>query len=367
MLEKGKISAFQMGIMMYPAIIGTAILSLPSTMAQYAKNDLWLSPIWASLIGFLTVYIVYQLHQLYPKRTIIQYSEHIVGLIPGKVLGFIFVFYILHITGLNIRNYAEFLVGSFLPQTPISVVISAMLLLCAFAVRSSVEIVGRITQLFVPIVLFSLIIIIVLLLSDLDPKNLFPIMAHGIMPSIMGAIIPQGWFGAIFLISFFLPFLTDIEKGRKWSMISVFAVMFTMIVTNLFVLFLFGENTASYAYPIFNAARYISIADFFENLESMVMAIWVLELFVTISVFYYTLVLSTAQWLNLSDYRPIVFPLGLFIMIFSLWDLPSVMELNHINFFTYFYSLSIQTLIPLLLLLIAVLQKRNRQKSQETS
>lgn len=362
MLEKGKISAFQLGILMYPTIIATAIFALPGITAKYAMNDLWLSPIWASLVGFLTVHIVFRLHRFYPKQTIIQYSKHILGWIPGKALGFVYVFFYLHFTGLLVREYAEFVVGSFLSETPISLVIGSMVLVCAFAVRGGLEVIGRANMLFFPILVLTIIALLLLLLPEMDPKNIFPLMEHGIMPSITGAIIPQGWFSDFFILSFFLPFLTDVEKGRKWGMISALSIMLTMVFANLVPLFLFGETIDGYTYPLISAVGYVQIADFFENLESFVMAIWILGAFVKVSVFYYATVLGTAQWLHLSDYRPIVLPLGFLAVLFSFWSLPSFVELSH--FFTFafeFYVLLIQTLIPLLLLLIAVI--RNRKAS----
>ena len=42
-MEKGKISSLQMAVMLYPAIIATSIISVPSIVAKYAKNDLWIS------------------------------------------------------------------------------------------------------------------------------------------------------------------------------------------------------------------------------------------------------------------------------------------------------------------------------------
>ena len=92
-MEKGKISALQMAIMMYPTIVATVILGVPSITAKYAKNDLWLSPIFASVIGYVTVYLAYKLHQLYPKQTVIQFSEQIIGRFAGKMLGFLFLFF----------------------------------------------------------------------------------------------------------------------------------------------------------------------------------------------------------------------------------------------------------------------------------
>jgi len=101
-MEKGKISFLQMAIMMYPTIVATAILGVPSITAKYAKTDLWLSPILASFIGFVTVYATYKLHKLYPEQTVIQFSEHIIGRFAGKVLGFIFLFFYIQIIGIII-------------------------------------------------------------------------------------------------------------------------------------------------------------------------------------------------------------------------------------------------------------------------
>ena len=130
----------------------------------------------------------------------------------------------------------------------------------------------------------------------------------------------------IFSDQFFLPFLVDRKKGMKYGMMTVFAVMMTLVVVNLIVLFVLGPTTATRVYPLMNVARYISIADFFEHLESIVMAIWIVGAFVKISVFYYVSALGTAQWLNLSDYRPVVWPLGILIVAFGFWSLPSSTE-----------------------------------------
>lgn len=368
MLEKGKISSFQMAIMMYPVIVGTAIMAVPAITADFAKNDMWLSPIWASFFGFLAVYTAFQLHKLYPGQTIIQYSEQIIGRIPSKIISFIFLLFYIQVNGEDARIYADFVIGSFLNQTPIIVVISTMILISAFAVRGGIEVVARVAQLFLPLFVFSLVIILVLLLPELEIKNMFPIMENGIIPSIKAAALPQSWFAQFLLIAFFLPYLSDVEKGPKWGMIAVFTVMLTFIVTNLIILFLFGATTASHNYPLLSAARYISIADFFEHLESIIMAMWVAGVFIKFSVVYYAIVLAIAQWLKLSDYRPIVFPVGLLTVLFSFWGYPNQMVVEYYDIYVWtYYSLLVQTLLPLLLLLITILRGGKRQKRNSPS
>ncbi|BBH19125.1 germination protein [Paenibacillus baekrokdamisoli] len=364
MIEKGKISAFQMAIMMYPTIIATAIISLPTIMATHAGRDMWLSPIWASLMGILIVFFTYQLNKLYPKESIVEYSGHILGQIPGKILGFVYFFVYVHDNGFVIRQYGEFIVGTFLPKTPIIVVISSMILVCAFAVRGGVEVLGRCAQMFVPVMMIILLLMCILLIPDMKPNHMFPVMEKGMKPSLMGSISAQSWFVEFIDITFLLPFLTDREKGMKWGIISVFAVMLTMVVTSIVALFLFGAITGSFNYPVMVAARYISLAGFLEHMESLVMAFWVLGAFVKISMYYYVLVLITSQWLNLSDYRPIVFPLGFLLVPISIWVAPNLQEMSHfIRTSDFFYLISIKAVIPMLLLIIVFVQQKFKKKS----
>lgn len=189
--------------------------------------------------------------------------------------------------------------------------------------------------------------------------NMLPVMEKGLVPSIKGAMTPQSWFSEFFLISFFLPYVADRENGQKWGMISVTVVLFTLFLVNISVLFVLGGITARFVYPVMSSVRYISIADFLEHLEAFVMAIWVAGTFLKISVFYYVLVLGTAQWLHLSDYRLIVFPIGFLLLLFAVWAAPNLMELSHFLGTTApFYLSSVQTALPLLLLLIAKWRKQ---------
>ena len=113
-----------------------------------------------------------------------------------------------------------------------------------------------------------------------------------------------------------------------------------------------------------NVGRYANLGGFFENMEAVIMAVWIAGAFVKISVFYYVTALGTAQWLNLSDFRPVVWPLGVLIVEFSFWDQESTMSMGHYDTKVFpFSSLTIQILIPILLLAIAMIFKRKKKKT----
>lgn len=361
-MEKGKISALQLAMMLYPAIIATAILLVPAITAHHAKQDMWLSPIWASFTGVITVWIAIRLHEYYPKQTALEYSEQIAGKWLGKMIGFVFLFFYLHASGIIVREYGEFIIGNFFVRTPLLFIMGSMILVCAFAVRGGVEVVARLSEIAVPVVILVIVLFVIMLIPDMELNNMLPMFEHGIMPSLKGAIIPQSWFSECFLIAFLLPYVANPEDGKKYALFSVAAVGLTLVIVNITVLFVLGNITARFVYPVMSAVRYISIADFLEHLEAFVMAIWVAGAFLKIAVFYYVLVLSTAQWLRLTDYRLIVFPIGFLILLFGNWAAPNVMELSHfLGTSTPFYLNTVQTVLPLLLLLGAKWRHRGKK------
>ncbi|MDF2646964.1 MAG: spore germination protein [Paenibacillus sp.] len=362
-LEKGKISSLQMAILLYFSIIYTAVLIVPGLASKYARNDVWISPIWGSLVGFIVVLVAYRLHQWYPRLTFIEYSEHIMGRVLGKVLGLWFLFVYFTLTGHICREYAEFISSYFLMRTPIIYIISTMMVLCCFAVRGGLEVIARLGQLYFPFLVITLVIFFALLSPYYDLNNIFPILGHGIAPTLRGSVTSTNWFGEFILIAFLFPFISDNKKGLKWGLASVSGVLATMIAIDLVVLFVVGMNMSISIYPLLDAVSYIQYGDFFENLVPLIMAIWVFGLFIKISVFVYSCVIGTAQLIKLHDYRPVVFPFGVLIVFISIWDVPNYPRLSKFVQTIQPFNLGmVQIAIPLLLFLVAYVKKKREER-----
>ena len=85
-----------------------------------------------------------------------------------------------------------------------------------------------------------------------------------------------------------------------------------------------------------------------------------------ISVFYYAAALGTAQWLNLSDYRPVVWPIGILVVEFGFWSFPSSMDVSRYDVIAFpIHGILMQTIIPLFLLVIAVVRKRKQKQKHK--
>ncbi len=366
MPTKPQISACQMGMLMYSTIIITGILLLPSMLAKHAHRDMWLAPIWATFGGLFILLMCYVLHKLYPTQSIIEYSQHIVGRVTGKIIGLIVVLFYLHINSSVIREFGEFMVSAFFPKTPLIMIMISVVLVSALAVRCGVEVLGRCASVFSPIVLILFLLLVLLLIPELKPKYMFPVMENGPRPSLIAAIIPfGGWYGEFLLVAFLFPAIKDKEKGLRWGIATLLAVTFTMVLTNLVTLFLYGDMAEDISFPVMLAARYIEFADFFEHVEALVMAIWILGIFIKISMFFYVAALGTAQLLAIPDYRLLVFPFGLISLPLSMWLAPNLQELSHtIGTEGPFYYMTVQYLVPGLLVCTAFVRKKIQRRSR---
>ncbi|MGG1555563.1 GerAB/ArcD/ProY family transporter [Paenibacillus ferrarius] len=361
MLKAEKISPFQIALIMHPVILATGFLALPTITAQYAKNDLWMTSIIAFIPGMVAIFLAIGLHKLYPKMTISQYSEQIVGMWPGKLISFVYFLYFMSSTGMILRQYAEFVSGNFLFSTPLAVIIGTILLLSAFAIRGGVEVIARCAVICTYLFILPLFFLF-FLAPDLDFRNIYPILSHGAVPILKGSLTPQGWLSEFFIISYFLPSASQADKVKKWSIISLIVVVISMTYVNLITLFLLGPDLPKKVYPILIAMRYISLADFFENLESVLLAMWVLGNFVKISIFFYAGVISYTQMCKSSDFRPTVFPLAILVFLFCYWDIPNFPTLaNHNKLVAPFELFVVFLAIPFVLMSIAFIRKGRRR------
>ncbi|MEH7249476.1 endospore germination permease [Neobacillus niacini] len=359
MIEKGRISGLELALIMYATVAGTAILYIPYVTVQHAKRDLWLSPIWGSLSGFLIVVIIVILSRFFPGKTLIEYCELILGRTFGKIIAFLYLFFLLHDTAIAFREYGEFVEGAFLHKTPLLFVTGSIAISCAIAVHGGIQTIGRCAVLFLPIVLVSYVLIYIFLIPDLNLKNMLPIMSDGAMPSIKGSLAPHAWLSQFSLMSFLLPLVTNQQKVMKWGMFSVIASVLTMVFMNLGNLFLFGDILINLQFPVFEAARFVSVGSFFEHIESIIIAVWVLGGFIQLSAFFYMLVLGTSQWLKLPSYQPFVLPIGFLIILFSVWTIPSFEDMiRGMGTTVPFYFLTVQLIIPILLLCVAVMRRK---------
>lgn len=356
MLEQGKIDSKQAILLMLSMVLPTAILTVPAITVKSAKQDAWLSIIAATLVGLLITMLVVSLSLRFPGKTLFEYAEEILGKVPGKIVGFLYIWWFLHMNALVIREFGVFLVTAMMPDTPIIVFHIVGVAVVAYAVRNGLEVLSRFNQLFIPITVL-LVIVFILSTKDIKLARLLPVFDAGLIPVLKGAATPASWLGEIVTFAMIIPYLNKPKDAHRVAALAVLLIGFFLTASILEALLIFGPNvTGHWIFPTFNAVRVVSIANFLERLESVIMAGWVLGGFVKVGVFYYAAVLGSAQWLGLRDYRPLVAPVGVILVALSILIHEGIVDL--LDFLARVwppYALIVfEVGIPLVLLIVAL-------------
>lgn len=364
MLERGKISCSQAVYLMVILVVSTAIVFLPAITAQAAGRDAWLSPLLTTAPGIYLALVISGLGKRFPGQTIIQYTHSLLGAWPGKVIGLGYLVFFLHTGGIIIREFSDLMTALVLPQTPAWVLNGTMVLLCAWAVRQGLEVTARVVEVtFLPIfVFFSLTVLLVA--KDMDLNNLLPVLENGLLPVIRASLPPVGWRGEIILLAMFLPFLARPERAARCGVLAVVFIGVILIMDAIANTAVLGTAVASLNFPTFFMFRRVSIANFLERIDALLVAIWVMSVFGKISLFYYATALGTAQLLNLKDYRPLVFPFGILLTALSL-----VVVKNSRQMVEYLvagwppFAFAFEYFIPTVLFLAAAVRGRAKSKN----
>jgi len=361
-IERGRISAGQMALILYTGCVGVKILTAPHLAAVWAGRDVWLSPLVATVSG-LSFYIALKLQQRFPGETIIQYSPRILGWL-GKGIALLYWIVYIHAGSFVVRYYADLVNGVFLTKTPRTVVMGGMVLVCAAAVRGGLETIARSAQ-FLTIPAFVVLGVLALLsATEWNVENLFPILENGIGPVVRGAVNPSIWFSEYFLAAFLLPYVKEQDKAGKWGALAVLGSLMTLTVFDLVTVLVLGNQSATFLYPLMETFRLISLAGFLEHIDAFLLAMWLTIIFAKIFLFQYVAVLGAAQWFGLADYKPLSLPIGLILVAVSIWSAPNLSFLNRfLDGEGVFYSHLVHLVIPLGLL--AVARIRNLKGTQK--
>lgn len=311
MLEKGKITPAQATFLLMFSVLATANFNLPAIAAAEAKMDAWMTPLVATIPGLILAVIMAKLAQMFPGLTLTQYIQLILGKYIGWGVGIAYLLWLVWTNILIIRTAVDFIVTAFMPETPIEVFIAILIFLTAWGVRAGLEVLGRSASFLIPIFVGTFVLIFILLFHEMDFLRLTPVLEDGIKPVVKGSITPIAWRGEVVLMAFIWPYLNKPEQGLKATIWAVLAIGIILVFTSLGVTTIFGPLSAQFRFPTFMLARYVSVANFIERLDAIIMAVWIAGAFVKIGIFYYVSCLILGELLNLQEYQAIVYPLGI--------------------------------------------------------
>lgn len=355
MYKNAKISAYQLFVIMICFMIGsTGILNPVSAAGQ----DGWLAFLFGSMGGFVLIFIYVAIAKLNPSKTLVEILNSIFGNVLGTLFSICYIWYFIHLAAAVLRNYGEYYLIVRYTETPIIFIIICFTAVCVYAVRTGIEATGRISEVFLFILVVVIFFMFFALIGMYDIENFKPFLSKGLSPLVKPAFTLMTLpFGEIVVFLMIFPHTNkqnNIFKAAVWSVI-VYEILFIVVLSrNLMVLG--ADMLVREVFPSHVVFRLVPGLDMDPVLDvNLSMA-----LFAKVSICLYAAVTSISEVFRLKSYKTIVLPVAAFIVPLSIWLYDSQMEMAQwVSEIWPIYSIPFQIVIPLIVLLISI--KRGRK------
>lgn len=365
MEENGKINPFQFFILVFHFTIGNTIINAPNIIVGQAKQDAWLSSILALGFGLCLVLLYCYLADHFPDKTIVEFNEVLLGKFLGKTMSAFLLMYFFVIGSLMLRQLGTFVRTFTLPETPRIPVYLLFLGILLLATYLGLEPIARTAEIFAPLVLFLLLFVFISLTAEVDFQNVKPYFENGWKPVAKGTLnfISIPYLQSIVLLMLY-PYIEKKEKARKAFFIGVGLAGVFLVCSIVYTLLILGVSLTEFKqYPTYTLAEKISIANIIERVEVIVAFLWFVTIFFKTTILFYATNIGLKQLLHLQSDKLLIFPLGFLFLMLTFYNAPNVMYFN--AFFQEimpFFTLTFGLFVPLLLLVIAVWQRKKEKK-----
>ncbi|MBP2649651.1 MAG: spore germination protein [Firmicutes bacterium] len=314
-----RISLMQFFVLCFISSFGVSMSTLPRSVAESAKEDMWLAVVVGGVAFLFTVWAITKLSGYFPQQTCFEYHRILLGSVLGEVANVLLVLLLITVPIISIRSFIVALKIYLLDLTPLSIIAITVLSFITYAGQYGLLPIIRTLQFVFMSSHLALLLIILLGFLAIKPSHYFPFMAQGFMPVLKGAI--PSWYsytGPEFIISCLYPFITRKEKVFKSGVVAVIVLMvvYTLII-GIVQGILGAEESAHMLIPTVIAYRSVEIPDtFIERLDGYFFSLWIPVFAVCMLIWVYLVAFGMKQICRLEYSRPVVVLLGPIILYF---------------------------------------------------
>ncbi|MBS4214343.1 GerAB/ArcD/ProY family transporter [Neobacillus rhizophilus] len=304
-MDTRHITTTQAAAILISTIIGVGVLPLPLFAVQAGGTGAPLVTFLGMVLGAIGLFILTFLGIRHPQKTIITYSEDIIGKWFGRFCSLFVILFFFILTGLAAREFGEVVVAGVLQETPLEVTVIVMLLLACISCRNNINVFSYIHSFYLPMILAPVLIVVALSLKNANLLYLRPIIGTNLPHMFLGTLTISALFQGSFIVTMIIPSMKNPKKAIKASLwgISISGGLYLLLV--IATVSVFGtEEMKQIFWPTLELARTTAVpGNVLQRLDVIFLAVWVTAVFTTLFSSYYFTIHSIKQLLNLPDQR----------------------------------------------------------------
>ncbi len=311
-----KISFFQLFLLTLAQAGGASILYIPG-LAE-AGNDVWISNIIASIVGYIVIFSHYIPLSQRPDLSLTEIYNAYWGKFVGGIVSLFYVLYFFLLCCLIVSDVFYF--GKItMPETPGYIFIIFFIIPPIYGVKLGLETLSRLLEFLLPIFIVIYCSLFLMVFPKLDFTRLLPLLPDGIKPVIAGAIPNMNFpYAQLLPLVYFYKYSNINPKGKAMYLKSVFwgILLSTILLTlrSIASASAFGNDTLmTLTYPPFSTIRLIEIGEVLERLDALFLAVFYVTTFFKFSITYFVICEIISDYFKVGSPKDYALPVALLI------------------------------------------------------
>ena len=240
----------------------TKIIVLPSFIAGYAKENLWLSILFTFILESITIFFILKISDKFNGLTFYQILKKNCGNTPTKIILLLYSLYFLVKAYVPILEQKSYIEIALYETTHVVWIFAPIFLISCFFSYKGLKTVGRVSDFSIWLTIFSIFILLCLSIPACDFSNLLPFVGVPIKNILQGTRFSLLWF---FDSTYLLFFIGKYKKERlsKTKIMLSYLIVSLIVITFFCILYCeFGPLTErQYFAPIKMGKYYLSISN----------------------------------------------------------------------------------------------------------
>lgn len=330
---------------------GSLILGIGSS----AGNDALLAVLAGFLMAVPMILIYARTLVLYPGKDLFEILIESFGKIAGRIIIILYVTYFLHIGAVLLRSFGEFTTTIAMPGTPMVVPTFAMGFICVVAVRMGIEVLGRTTAYFIPMLFLILLTVSLLSAGQFDMNNLKPVLSKGFASVLRcGFSVFAFPFAETVMLMGAFSGLKSKKSPYKVYFLGVGIGAAVILATTLRNISVLGNQLMHFQFPSYEAVSIIKTGNFIERIEVSVAIIFIFGIFVKASVCLMVACKGICTVFGLSNFRSVAIQVGVLMVSLSSIVFENIMDMQYgVNKVYPFLAFPVQVIVPVIVWIAA--------------
>lgn len=367
-VSKDKISVKQLLYVFTIIVSSPATRFLPKYTAASAAQAGWLSALVSTIPFLILIFMIDSLIKDHEDQSMAGIISKVMGKHLGKLILIVYLLWTLWLSALYTRYYVERLTSSIYTTVNNNVLILLTLIPIAYMLRSGFTVIARMSEILLPFIGAMLVMLAAFLLPKVRPDNVLPVYFNDIMPIMKGSLAITSILVYLFLLFFLSDKLVNKKSFKTFGYIAAYVNISSIMLVTFITIGILGYTVAMRApLPVLITVKQVSLMDTIENIEAVIIAIWIFADFTLISTMFVVMLNLLKSLFNLSDTRFLINTLAILVYFLSLGISSTKFELEEFsNILLMHVNLSMGFAFPLLLFSVSKLKKL-RKKARKKS